>query len=264
MLATGDVRDLLYAALEARMGLEGLFYALLKYYREELPDDITKKWQPRQVIEAILRCNPFAESHQQITLGPSGGGGGQPLFAGSYKPVTRKLLAQYYHRLGSYLHATVDGAAVNEAKLRAAVSGALDRLEQHCRETTVIANIGPYITVECECGRQIKRNILALAGSRAIECPDPECAAIYHLVAMAPVMQTAWTLRVAKFQCGECQHLTAIGVHRIYEGARLTCGGCNVEFELRSTFTGERITPPSTTDADADGPQAGSGDSVSQ
>ena len=78
------------------MGLEGLFYALLKYYRAELPDDITKRWQPRQVIDAILRCNPLAESHQQITLGPAGCGNGEPLFVGTYNPVTRKLLAQYF------------------------------------------------------------------------------------------------------------------------------------------------------------------------
>lgn len=243
LLATGNTRDVRYAALEARMAIEGLFYALLPYYRDELPDDIVKTWQPRQLIDAIIGCNPFVEMHQQITLGPAGDPAA-PKFVGTYKPVTRELLRKYYHRLGSYLHAAVDGAPLKEGKLRATVAGALNRVEEHCLETNVIANIGPYITVSCECGRQIKRNILALAARQHVQCPDPTCAAIYDLIAMAPVMQTGWKLRTALFHCDECQHDTPIGVHRVRSGAHIACESCKVEFVLRGTFLGERFIPP--------------------
>jgi hypothetical protein len=234
-----------YAALEARMAIEGLFYALLSHYREELPDDIVKTWQPRQIIDAIVACNPFAESYQQITIGPPHGDvTAKPLFVGNYKPVSRKLLRQYYHRLGSYLHAAVDGTPFNETKLRATINGALDRVEEHCRETTVIANIGMFVTVNCGCGRAVKCNMTSLAARRHVQCPDPACGAIYDLVAMAPVMQTAWKLRMATFQCERCQHGTPIGVHLARPGHHVTCASCKTEFILQQVLIGEPVAAP--------------------
>lgn len=251
LIATGNPQNLRYGALEARMAIEGLFYALLPHYREELPDDIVKKWQPRQVIDAIIGCNPFAQMHQQITICPAGDLAG-PKFVGTYKPVPPELLRKYYHRLGSYLHAANDGAALNEGKLRATVTGALDRVEEHCRETTVIANVGPYIFVKCECGREIKRNMLALAARQHIQCPDPACSAIYDLLAMAPVMQTAWKLRTADFYCDECQRETPVGVHHIRAGERITCSHCNAEYVLQASFLCKRVAPVAGT-ANVDG-----------
>src|ERR1043166_2603719 len=143
LLATGNSRDLRYAALEARMAIVGLFYALLPHYREELPDDIAKTWQPRHLIDAIISCNPFVQMHQQITIGIPDDPAAK--FVGTYTPVPPELLRKYYHRLGSYLHAPIDGTALNEGKLRATITGALTRVEEHCSQTTVMANVGSYI-----------------------------------------------------------------------------------------------------------------------
>lgn len=228
------------------MAIEALFYALLSYYRDELPDDIVKSWQPREIIDAIARCNPFAESYQEVRIGPARGtSADKPLFVGHFKPVSRKLLRQYYHRLGSYLHAAVDGDPLNEAKLRATVAGALDRVDEQCRDTTVIANIGMFVSVSCECGRVIKCNIMSFTVRQHVQCPDPACSAIYDLVAMAPVMQTAWKLRTATFQCEHCDHGTAVGVHHLLPGRHITCEKCQKRFLLRQVLIGESVEPPS-------------------
>jgi hypothetical protein len=231
------------------MAIEGLFYGLLAHYREELPDDIVKSWQPRQIIDAIAACNPFAESYQEVRIGPSRNDPtDKPLFVGQYKPVSRKLLRQYYHGLGSYLHAAVDGAPLNEAKLRATVSGTLDRVEEYCRETTVIANLGMFVSVPCGCGRTIKCNITSFTVRRHTQCPDPACGAIYDLVGMAPVMQTAWTLRTARFRCENCEHDTAVGVHLIRAGHHVICTNCKTEFVLRQVLIGEAIQAKATSE----------------
>jgi len=243
LLSTKDSRDLRYAALEARMAIEGLFYALLPHYRDELPDDIVKRWQPRQLIDAITACNPFVQMHQQVTIGPVAGDVDGPKFVGSYKPVSRDLLRKYYHRLGAYLHAAMDGAVLNEPKLRATVIGALQRVEEHCNDTTVIINFGPYITVLCGCGREIKRNIFALTSRHDIRCPDPDCGAIYDLIALAPVMQSAWTLRSEPFKCGQCSHESQIGIHRLKAGAEIVCEGCNAKFVLRPFLIPNLVSP---------------------
>jgi hypothetical protein len=246
LLEAGDVRSLRYAALEMRMAIEQLFYALLPHYRDELPDDIVKQWQPRQIIDALIDCNPFIESHQQITIGPSGGGGGEPIFKGTYKPVTRKLLRQYYHRLGSYLHASPDGSLINEAKLRATIAGALERVDEHCRETTVIANVGVFITVNCVCGREIRRNFLALSVNQSVRCPDPRCGAIFDLVAMGAPMQTTWSLRRQPYLCPSCNGETPIGQHEIRAGAQITCEKCQAAAVLRVGFVPVLVEQPLT------------------
>lgn len=199
LLDQNDAASLRHAALEIRFALERLFYTLLPYYKDELPDDLVRKWRPQQIIDAIRDCNPFVEHEQRVVIGRGQGKEGAPLFAGSQKPVSRKLLAQYYHKLGSYLHARRDGDDPPAAKLRALIASAAERIEQHCRETTFIHNGGTFITVKCECGRQIKRNFFALTTNQSIRCPSEECGAVYDLAGMQPPMQTAWRLRTVPF-----------------------------------------------------------------
>ena len=233
LLASSEAGCVRHAALETRFAIERLFYSLLPYYEDELPDDIIRKWQPRQIIEALIECNPFVEYEQHIVIGRGQGNDGQPLFAGSQKPVSRKLLSQYYHKLGSYLHARRDGKDPDVMKMRSVISSAVERIEQHCRETTVMHNGGVFITVACECGRDIKRNLLALAGNPSARCTREECGAVYDLVAVHAPLQTEWRLRTLPFICPACAAMTPYGIHKIFDEAVLACSECKEEYILR-------------------------------
>jgi hypothetical protein len=235
LLGRDDEHSVIYAALEIRMAIESLFYALLPQYEEEIPEDLLKQWQPRAIIDAIIDCNPLVQWHSQVTIGRSGAPpGSPPLFVGQQHPISRELLRKYYHRLGSYLHARRDGSAVPRTRLRSVIVAATQRVEEFCRGTSLLHNMGLYISIICACGRVIKRNALGLGGRRHIRCPASACGAIYDLISAHDGL-TEWAMRSEIFTCA-CKHQTKIGVHLIADGAPLECSGCGAAFVIRSVF----------------------------
>ncbi len=164
LISIGDEASLRYAALEIRMSIEQLFYKLLPSYREELLDDLLKRWQPKKIIDALIDCDPNVERDFTLTMAQElpNGGHGQTIHIGRYKAVTRKLLQQYYHKIGSYLHASITQKHHDLTIMRSFLDSATTRVEEFCRETTIISNIAIFHTINCVCGRTIKRNEKAL------------------------------------------------------------------------------------------------------
>jgi hypothetical protein len=227
-LAGDDPADLVYAALEIRMAVEELFYALVPQYAEELPSNILERWQPRRIIEALLDCNPMVEQYQQITIGDRTTGG--PVFSGTHTPATRQLLKDCYQQLGAYLHAPPTGEEPDPAEMRAFVESTLGTVEQHCRETTFIANGFIFLEHKCVCGRNIKRNLLAIGVKPYVKCVEENCQAVYDVQIIEG--GSVWRLRHQDFKCGKCRVLTPVGSHRLKAGARFTCIGCQSQYDI--------------------------------
>jgi hypothetical protein len=240
LLETGDAKKTRYATLETRMAIETVFYALLEQYRDELPSDITKRWQPRQVIDAVLSCNPMAQQYQQLTIRPHVGEAA--LFTGNQSPVPPDLLRKHYHKLGNYLHAPVDGVERDLAGLRASLEDALASVERYCRETTMLHNGGIFLQHSCICGRIIKRNLLAAGMTGYAQCPDENCQAVFDIKIITGGAR--WALRLADMACRRCRVKTPIGVHKLQEGSGYTCIGCGLRYRIRLRAVAEIEEPP--------------------
>ena len=228
LLARGDQDSLRYAALETRMAIEELFYALIPYYKEELPQDLLRRWQPRHIIDALLACNPMVEQYHQIVMRSKDNG--KVIFAGHQTPATRELLKRYYQKLGSYLHASVDGKTRDETRMRQFLESALTRIDEHCRQTTVIHNGGLYFQHSCVCGRMIKRNFFAVGFRPVVQCPDEKCSAIYDVKIIKG--GSLWRLRHIEFKCSKCRVKTPVGTHVIEVGRSFQCIGCGVIYDV--------------------------------
>ena len=230
LLQDDDGSSVTYAALETRMAIEELFYALIPAYRQELPSDIMKSWQPRQVIDALLECDPSVEQYQAVTIRSHNDA--KVLFSGQTTPPTRQLLRQYYHKLGSYLHASMQGREHNIPRMRSVLDAALTRIEQHCRETTVILTGAlPSIQHRCVCGRILRRNFAAAGLRGYVKCPDEACQAIYDVKLIKGGAK--WRLRLVDVPCGRCRVKTPVGVHHLHEGGRFQCIGCGASYRVR-------------------------------
>src|SRR5262245_887190 len=70
LLANGDEHSARYACLELRLTIEYLIYDQLQIYRDELPNDMVKKWQPRELIAAMLTVDPHADVGGRLQVGP--------------------------------------------------------------------------------------------------------------------------------------------------------------------------------------------------
>lgn len=245
LIEQGDETHIRYAALELRMAIESGFYRLLPVYKEELPDDIVKSWQPKKLLDAIIDCNPDAEHDYTITYAPEGTSD-VPLTGkvlGHHKAVSKELLRKYYHRLGSLLHAPMDEQPLDLAKAKVLLTAAATRMEQHCSQTTLFANIAEFYSVVCVCGRLIKRNSRAVEKNPIIRCPDANCGAVFDL-ASAPGESTEWKLRQIEFNCPDCESPNYFGIHLIDTGRHFTCIGCNRRYQITTNLVVADFKPP--------------------
>jgi hypothetical protein len=246
-MAVGDEASLRYAALEIRMAIELLFYRLIPSYRDELPDEVLKQWQPKKIIDALIDCDPYVEQNSTLTMAMElpNGGHGLAIHVGRYKAVNRKLLRRYYHKIGSYLHAAMVEEHRNPAKMLSFLDAAATRVEECCRETTVISNFGKFHTLNCVCGRKIKRNDQAVQLKPYVRCPNEQCQAMHDLIKNDEGC-TEWKLRESEFVCPECNTSTFFGSHLIDTGKSFTCVECGQKYIFRAGILVSRVEEPAS------------------
>lgn len=233
LMTTDELAQLRYAALELRMAIEAAFYRFLPLYKEDLSDDLLREWHPRRILDALIEIDPGVERDSTIRMGftPPRGEPLRPFMERRQRGVTRKLLRDYYHKPGSFVHATrPHDRPKNISKLKTFLEAAATRLEEHCRETTILMNAKPAVTIECECGRTFRRSIHAVRAKGVAVCPSATCGAIFDLtentsgVYVKPRQET--------FVCPECQTPNYFLSHRLHPGVTFACLGCNTSFQI--------------------------------
>jgi hypothetical protein len=110
LLANGDEPSARYAYLELRFAIEYLTYDLLQTYREELPYDALKKWQPRELIAEMRTVDPYADCRSRLEVGPEVIPGEPPptegwISLGEEHKFSIEWANKKYNALGNYLHA---------------------------------------------------------------------------------------------------------------------------------------------------------------
>lgn len=241
LMSVGDKASLRYAALEIRMAIELLFYKLIPSYRDELPDEVLNQWQLKKIIDALIDCDPYVEQNSTFTMAMElpNGGHGPAIDVGRYKAVNRKLLRRYYHKIGSYLHAAMVEEHRDLTKMLSFLDAAVTRIEECCRETTVISNFGKFHTFNCECGRKIKRNDQAVQLKPYVRCPSEQCQAVYDFIKNDNGIE--WKLRESEFVCPECKTSTYFGSHLIDTGITFTCVECSQKYIFRTGIFVSRV-----------------------
>lgn len=204
LVAEGSADSLRYASLQLRMGIEWLFYELIPLYRDELPDDITTRWRPQEIIDALLECDPLVDQDGKIAFGSIGPGGeaAPPAFVLETRAPNKRLLRKHYHRLGGCLHAPVDGTQPDLQKCRADLEALIASLEEY-KWNQALINLRPLVHIPCECGRTIKRNKHGVEATGAMQCTNPKCRAVYDVKIDGD--RVRYSLRHAEFACPYCQ-----------------------------------------------------------
>jgi len=110
LLVNGDEPSARYACLELRFAIEYLTYDLLHTYREELPYDTLKKWQPRELIAEMRNVDPYADCSSRLDVGPEVIPGEPPptegwRTLGEENRFSIEWANKNYNALGNYLHA---------------------------------------------------------------------------------------------------------------------------------------------------------------
>lgn len=238
LLKNQDVDSLRYASLQLRMAIENLFYELLPLYKEELPDDIVSKWQPQQILDGLLQCDPLVANGGQIGFGPldasRSDGATEFAFVKEIKQPNKRLLKDHYHRLGFYLHAAVDMSPPDPVKWRTALEKAVEVLSPF-DGNQVLCNLRTLEKIVCECcGRTIAKNRRAIEQSWEMRCPDPKCNAIYEVKIGEGLFE--WQLKIGLYACPYCDLENTFSLGLLKDGLELKCKGCEKRIALRSSY----------------------------
>jgi len=236
LIADPSADTMRYASLQLRMGIEYLFYELIPLYQEELPDDITTtKWQPREIIDALLECDPYADKDGRVAIGSpvTDGQSITPTIVKDVKAPNKRILKQHYHRLGSYLHAPVSLVQPDIGKWLADLGKTIDCLKEY-KDNQVLINIRPLVEIPCDCGRTIKRNRKGVDATGEMQCPSPDCRAVFDV--SLDKNNTRYTLRQASYHCPYCRTQNFVPVHRLSDGVPINCVMCNCRVVVRSGF----------------------------
>jgi DNA-directed RNA polymerase subunit RPC12/RpoP len=233
---SADEDSLRYACLQLRMSIEHLFYQLLPSYREELPTDVFDQWQPRQILDAVIDCDPDATEDRQVWIQVTPD---KPVTdLGKQTAVTKKLLRDHYHRLGSFMHAPLHGKPLVLDKLRATVADAINAVESY-RGDRIIANMGSYIRFPCvRCNHPFKRRASAIPPDMKVRCLNSKCAAI-HQLELNPDGSYRFMIPVVQGPCPSCGAEMTLDETDYRAGHEWQCPGCSNRFRLVQTLVPE-------------------------
>lgn len=232
LIEEGDGDSLRYACLELRMAIEYLFYDLLPLYADEIPTDMAKRWQPQRVIDVLTDCDPYVQNDCRIALGNHDSG--VPVVLES-KGVSKGLIKSYWHKLGSFLHASMTGAkavGTDEVPFLWKTISALREYE----ESRVRANVAARAELQCICGRTIKRNVEALKTNSRVRCPDDECRMIWDWVGEGDG-EVRFKPARKSFICPGCQAINFYDERFAFDGLKVTCGNCEARVLLSLSAT---------------------------
>ncbi len=235
LIASGDEDSLRYACLELRMGIEHLFYSLIPLYEKELPADMLKKWKPQHVIAALLECDPNVDGDITISFVNSDD---HIVLQRENKAVTKQLINEFWHSLGSRLHASMAGKSIDLVKLRAFLHTTIEALRAYSADK-VLCNVARFAECECVCGRIIRRNVEALKIKPLVTCPDEKCGAMWEYTDRGD--EAAFTLVSHSYTCRNCKNSSKFGAHLAIEGMEITCCHCEAVVRLRRGFLIEPV-----------------------
>jgi transcription elongation factor Elf1 len=254
LLANGDEPSARYACLELRSAIEYIVYNQVQTYRDELPYDVIKKWQPRELIGEMLRVDPLADCSSTLSFTREAAPGVTPepsaegwKSLGEDHRLEKGWAVKKHNTLGNYLHAPTihqleSGTAPPLETIIARATEVLQECEQVLSSKIFNGNFGEFFWFNCgDCKTQMRVRIHDPNQKQVVTCR--QCGAKYDAefdeeqkVGMSPYK--------ANYTCPvPCEGQNEVWIHRIVEGAIFTCKKC-----------GKRVTVIyQLVDADAEG-----------
>ena len=243
-----------YAILEVRRCLEAVAYEKLWAYKDRLPTEITRKWQPPQAFKALIAIEPGAGHTSIIGAAKQKGFG-----VAAEEPYKQrgvdlrpdvKWLSKTWNKLGKFLHAEFPYAPADAFSDPNKVRSELREIVEIIRpfvEKTFTSTVAGIISFEC-----VACNSLVLANKKGVEstgyatCLNPECE-LRHL-AKKNGENFKFEAESYSADCSECGGQILIPEHKLAAGYEFSCSDCHCSYQIGHKWTFEKIVGSKHTD----------------
>ncbi len=253
-MASGKDVRLRYAALELRQAMEALVYDRALAFKDDVPPDQYKTWQPKKLMGLLLQIDPTLDFASTMAVGV------QPdlhtpapresmRVMGTDTPVTLKNLKDHYDALGSFLHMPslgqlTTGRLPDASRLRERCETLVSVLEKVLSSRIWNSTLGFYATLpECvneDCKQPIKRRLPFDKTEMETHCFS--CNAEYRIEYATGENSVKWFPKCRKVKCANssCNATIDMWPHQERAGAYWACDTCGLENELVLVH---RLTP---------------------
>lgn len=240
-LSTDSPERLPYAALELRYAMEALTYDKAQSYKDEVPADLYRIWQPRKVVEYITEIDDKAYLSSSLSVGVEDEPGKpakvmQPL--GTETVLTMKDLKDHYDAMGSMLHIPTlhqieQGKVPDRQRLRERCEQCVGVLEAVLASPVWNANLGFFAELECiRCQFPIKKR-LPPGYTEPVDARCINCGAEYSVTDEGE-KQTGWRAKVREIECPttDCTEKVGLWEDELRPGTAWKCVGCGESYML--------------------------------
>lgn len=242
-MASGDPDRLPYAALELRKTMEAVTYERAQLYKDEIPPDLYRTWQPPKVVRYITEIDWMTSfGSWQVAIGFENHPNQPAVVLGTETLLTGKNIRDHYNALGAFLHVPTPDQIDNNKLPDPA------RLEDHCRECVIILDkiltspisrvrFGVFARTECfRCGSLMAKRLVPNS-TEPVETSCINCGAEY-IISDEGQNKVSWSpkkLHELKCPTEKCTSAIKFWEDEIRSGVYWTCDECKetYEFDLR-------------------------------
>lgn len=239
-LAAQDADRLRYAALELRDAMEAVTYDRALAFKDEIPPEEYKTWQPRKLMAVLADIDPSMIMSSTIAVGIEPEYGKAPpaddmQLLGTDQVFTLKDLKAYYDAIGGHLHMpSLDqlqtGKIADPKKLRMRCEAVVFSLEKVLSSPVYNVTLGNFAMLdECmneDCKKPIRKRIPH--GKAEIEVECFECKAVYTVTSL-PGNAVEFKPKMTLVRCStqDCSEMFPLWPHEMKPGTHWRCKGCS-------------------------------------
>jgi hypothetical protein len=241
LLSRNDDSLLRYVALELRRCMEAVVYEKLWGYRDWIPIDAARSWQPPQAFKALLAVEPEADKSRTIAVAmqkdPGVPSPGPYQNLGVDHRPGYAWLEKTYHKLGSFLHARWPFAkSKNRSGMRQDFQRILTELEPFVSRTLTVS-IAMLVEFPCSyCGSVVKVSERGVKSNKEATCLKCSC----RFSAQEEATGFTFHLDEPSQECETCHEQIFVPEREMKIGGRFSCRKCSTKYEVMETTWGVR------------------------
>ena len=238
-LLAGD--QLRYAALELRLAIEALTYDRAQAYMKELPLEALSRWQPKQLMDALLEIDPTAGETYTVGVGSEPAPGVAPETMHTLGTEVAFGLAQikkHYHLVGSLLHTPTmqqlsQGIGWDPHKARKRGEDTAHQIEVSLNSPVWNFTLGVFSDFRClRCDQPIHKRVphgQTQLVANCIYCNAP------HAGHRREDGKIHWSPMMTRASCPtpNCPEPVELWDDEIKPGTHWTCKGCNKHYRVQ-------------------------------
>jgi hypothetical protein len=241
LLLSDDDNSVNYACLELRYCIEAIVYNKLERFKDKIPTNILKTWEPNKAMKMLLKIDELADKNCDIEVNlcnsetpPKDGW----LMLGKQNIPTVKWINKNYNKLGQFLHLpepTKSDIRTPE-NIKSNLVNLITDLELYSSNSFWV-NFPQIDLQDCKlCGETLLFSPKKLKSGDTVSCTSRKCKANYICVPSKQVDGHRLEYKTYDIECLSCKNTIEIAEHLVTQDGNFSCIHCSASYVVKTDY----------------------------